>query len=59
MLTQTFHIPWFKRVKNQETHVEIAVIEPILSFLHFPDEVRGNHNKLWEQSKCVYYETQK
>ena len=46
-------------VKNQETHVEIAAIEPILCFHHFPDEVRGNHNKLWEQSKSVYYEMQK
>ena len=46
-------------VKNQETHVEIAAIEPILCFLHFPDEVRGNHNKLWEQSKCLYYEIKK
>ena len=38
--------------------VEFAVIE-ILCFLHFPDEVRGNHSKLCEQSKRVYYEIKK
>ena len=39
--------------------MEVIAVIVILCFLHFPDEVRGNHNKLWEQSKCVNYEMKK